>query len=170
MPVMNVAWSEFKALSVTANPNLPRNFSWLEPSKIAGCARPVAESELRAVKEQGIKAIVSLTGTPLQPDVVAKLGLEYKHSPVSDFRAASPEQLKEIIRFIDEKIAQSKPVLVHCGEGKGRTGTILAAYLVSHGLGTDEAIRVIREERPGSIETVEQEDAVRRFEAHLEKH
>ena len=129
----------------------------------------MTEGELRAVKEEGIRAIVSLTGTPLPPGVVRELGFEYKHSHISDFQAASLEQLNEIIRFIDEKIAQSKPVMVHCGEGKGRTGSILAAYLVSHGLGADEAIRLVREKRPGSIESTEQEEAIRSFEAHLKE-
>lgn len=150
---------------MTVDANLPRNFSWLEKNKIAGCARPVTESELKAAKEQGVKAIVSLTGTPLNPDVVSRLGFEYLHSHISG--APSVEQLDEILKVIEEKNAQSKPVLVHCGEGKGRTGTVLAAYLVYHGLGADVAIRRVREKQPGSIESLEQENAIRKFETHF---
>jgi len=150
-------------LSVDAN--LPGNFSWLEKSKIAGCARPVTEGELKAVKQQGIQAIVSLTGTPLNPDAVSRLGFAYLHSHISG--VPSIEQLDEILKFVDGQKSESRPVLVHCGEGKGRTGTVLAAYLVYHGLAADEAIRKVREIRPGSIESAEQESAIREYEKHV---
>lgn len=142
--------------------SLPRNFSWLEDSKIAGCARPETEEELKALWDQGVRVIVSLTGTPLNPESVRRTGFEYLHSHVSG--APSVEQLQHILQFIEKRQAESKPVLVHCGEGKGRTGTVLAAYLVHDGLSADEAIRLVREKRPGSIESAEQEDAVHKFE------
>ena len=150
-----------------SNADLPKNFSWFEPSKLAACARPEAESELRAVKKQGVDAIVSLTGTPLIPSVVNRLGFEYLHSHISG--TPSTLQLHDIIQFIEEENAKSKPVLVHCGEGKGRTGTVLAAYLVYRGIGADEAIKRVREKRPGSIESLDQENAVRMFERSLKK-
>jgi len=141
---------------------VPKNFSWLEPSKLAGSARPESEAELKAVREQGILAIVSLTGTPLIPDVVRRLGFDYLHSHMSG--SPTTKQLEELVEFIERENAQSKPVLVHCGEGKGRTGTVLAAYLVKHGLRADDAIRLVREKRPGSIQTIEQENALKEFE------
>lgn len=152
---------------MTVNANLPGNFSWLEKSKIAGCARPVTEGELKALREQGVQAIVSLTGTPLNPDIVKRLGFDYLHSHISG--APSVKQLDEIIKFVEQENSGSKPVLLHCGEGKGRTGTVLAAYLVSHGLSADEAIRMVREKRPGSIEALEQEIAIHEFETHIKK-
>jgi atypical dual specificity phosphatase len=141
---------------------VPRNFGWIERSKLAGSGRPGSESELRALKEEGIRAIVSLTGTPLKPDVVRKLGFEYLHSHMSG--QPSVEQLREILRFIERMNAQSKPVLVHCGEGIGRTGTVLAAYLISQGNQAGEAIEKVRNQRPGSVQTPEQEQALRELE------
>jgi atypical dual specificity phosphatase len=164
---VSLSSGKISCLTLTIGANLPKNISWLEKSKIAGCARPETETELKAAKEQGVQAIISLTGTPLNPEVVNRQGFEYLHSHVSG--APSVEQLDEIIKFIEKKNAQSKPVLVHCGEGKGRTGTVLAAYLVHHGLSADEAIRTVRQKRPGSIENLEQENAIHEFEKHLKK-
>ena len=147
---------------MSESPVLPRNFSWLVEGKLAGCGRPESEAELSGLWSEGVRAIVSLTGTPLYPEPVRRLGFEYLHSHISG--APSPIQFTEIIEFIDNQNAKSKPVVVHCSEGKGRTGTILAAYLVSNGLTTDAAIERVRAMRPGSIQTLEQENALRLFE------
>ncbi len=144
---------------------LPRNFSWLVESKLAGCARPELEAELNGLRSKGVKAIISLTGTRLYPEPVNRLGFEYLHSHVSG--APSTVQLHEIIQFIEEQNAKTKPVVVHCAEGMGRTGTVLAAYLVYKGLSVDDAINKVREQRPGSIQNLEQENAIRIFERTL---
>jgi len=145
---------------------LPRNFSWLEESKVAGSARPETAFDLESIKQEGIRAIISLTGTPLNPQTVRRLGFEYLHSHISGTPAF--DQLNGIIQFINEQNSSSRSVLVHCAEGMGRTGTVLAAYLVSHGLGADEAIRHVREKRPGSILTTEQEKAIREFQIAIQ--
>ena len=146
---------------------LPKNFGWLVPTKLAGCARPETEAELKALRREGIKAIISLTGTPLIPSTVNKLGFDYMHSPIS---ATAPSmQLHDILQFVDEKNAKGEAVLVHCGEGKGRTGMVLAAYLVYHGASADTAIQQVRSQRPGSIENLDQEIAVRMFERSLKQ-
>ena len=56
---------------------------------------------------------------------------------------------------------------VHCGAGLGRSGTLIAAYLVSQGAAPDDAMAQVRSARPGSIETLEQEAAVHEFARHL---
>lgn len=141
---------------------LPRNFSWVEPSILAGCGRPETSIELEAAKREGVQAIVSLTGTPLNPEVIGRLGFAYMHSPLSTM--PSTQQLTQIVQFIESQKSQSHPVLVHCGEGKGRTGTVLAAYLVYNGLHADEAIQLVREKRPGSIQNADQEQVIHEFE------
>lgn len=146
---------------------LPRNFSWLIESKLGGCGRPETQEEVKGLQTVGIRAVVSLTSTPLPPDAISRYGFDFLHSHISS--APSPLQLSEIIDFIQARNAESKPALVHCGEGKGRTGTVLAAYLVSGGLTADEAIKRVRELRPGSIQTLEQENSIRLYEKTLRK-
>ena len=73
----------------------------------------------------------------------------------------------DFVSITDTSVAAGKAVGVHCTAGLGRSGTMAAAYLVAHGASSNEAIATVRELRPGSIETPEQEDAVRMYEAHL---
>ena len=52
--------------------------------------------------------------------------------------------------------------------GRGRTGTMLASYLVAkEGCSAEQAIIETRKRRRGSIETYEQEDAVKAFAKKL---
>ena len=54
---------------------------------------------------------------------------------------------------------------IHCAHGKGRTGTVLACYLIKHhNMTAAEAVSKIRMLRPGSIETSEQEQTVFLYE------
>jgi len=129
---------------------------------LAGCGRPETVTDLEAAKREGIEAIVSLTSTPLNMSSIQHLGFAYLHFPLST--NPSTQQLAKILHFIELQKSQAHPVLVHCGEGKGRTGTILAAYLVQNGMRADDSIQLIRERRPGSIQTAEQEAALREFE------
>ncbi len=149
------------------------NFSYLLPGKLAGSARPGRlgdlESDLACLSRRKIKAIVSLTEEPLDPVRLEKSGFQSLHLPIRDFTAPSMEQMETFVDFVDQQLADGNPVLVHCGAGIGRTGVMLAAYLVAQGMEPDKAIRAVRGSRPGSIETPEQEKSLFLFSARRKK-
>lgn len=138
------------------------NFSWLVPGEVAGLARPDPGDGER-LREEGITALVSLTRRPPFPEAAG--GPSILHLPVADMTAPSQEQLLAAVRFIAAAVAAGGAGAVHCTAGWGRTGTVLAAWLVSRGEEPGEAVARVRDARPGSIETAEQERAVHRFEA-----
>jgi Dual specificity phosphatase, catalytic domain len=84
--------------------------------------------------------------------------------PLADFTAPTLEHVEQALAIIDGFLVHGLPVAVHCGAGLGRTGTILACYLVSQGSSAKDASQQVRTRRPGSIETPEQEAVIEAYE------
>lgn len=143
-------------------------FSWLIEGKLAGMAMPDGPPEdWRELRGLGVRSLVNMTEWYWLPEELRDSGLAYLHLPVPDFAPPSADQVEVFLRFCDESIRPGGGVVVHCRAGRGRTGTMLACYMVYHGTDSDEAIRFVRQRRPGSIETVSQEGAVHALGVHL---
>jgi protein-tyrosine phosphatase len=106
-------------------------FKWLVASKIAGAPHPDLFGGLTVVasflREQGIGGIVTLCERPLEQNVES-LGFKYLFAETPDFRP--PSDLPRILAFVEMQVEQGRGVLVHCFAGIGRTGTVLAAWLL----------------------------------------
>jgi atypical dual specificity phosphatase len=105
----------------------------------------------------------------LELSLVREFGFDYLHVPVEDFTAPTQGQIDQVIEFVEGALAEEKKVLMHCWAGIGRTGTLLACFLVSRGIDPAEAIARIRRQRPGSLEAYEQEYAVYQYGRRLEQ-
>src|SRR5690606_38959416 len=132
--------------------------------KLAGSHKPGLypsdlETDLKVLKEKhGISAIVSLSDTPLDTQTIKKFDMNVLYLPVKDYYPPTIEQMVKMVNFVDE---QKGATLVHCNAGLGRTGTMLAAYLIAKGMPVSEAIKKLRKERKGSIQTNKQEDSLK---------
>ena len=140
--------------------------AWLDADRLLGCAYPRRDGALAALAAQGVSVLINLHRRPHRADRLARHGLTEVHLPVADFTAPSPEQIARGVEAIEAATGAGRRVAVHSGGGLGRTGTLLACWLVHRGAGADEAIRRVRTVRPGSIETAGQVAAVHAFADH----
>jgi atypical dual specificity phosphatase len=145
----------------------PRAFSWIDEPRLAALGWPEGEEDLAWLKSQGIEVLVSLTEEPPPRREVNDAGLMLYHVPIEDMTAPTQEDIDRCMSAIKKAHDLSMGVAVHCGAGAGRTGVILACYMVAKGATANEAIRQVRSLRPGSIETDEQLDAVREYARRL---
>ena len=132
--------------------------------KLAAMSYPESEDAITLLWMMGIRALINLTEEPLPGEILRKVGILTEHIPVVDFTAPTLKQVEQAIMMINFYLGRNMPLAVHCLAGFGRTGTILACYLVGEGKSAGEAITAIRRWRPGSIETLDQEAVIHEYE------
>jgi atypical dual specificity phosphatase len=141
----------------------------------------------RVFAELGFGLFVTAMGEgALSPELQGPLGsqTQYVHYPVPNYKPPLLTEMQHFMRLAETMLQQGKPVLVHCGGGKGRAGTFIACFMVKHGalakpllkkkytyeqpaMSAAEAIKLVRTLRQGSIETVEQEGFVHQYAQEL---
>ena len=141
-------------------------FYWMIDNVLAGCSRPGVgrdadvDRDLTALRGYGIGALLTLTETPLPRGALERHGIHGLHLPVDDFQAPTTTQMLDALAFLDNARVAGTAVAVHCLAGQGRTGTVLAAYLIRGGLSSEQAIAEVRAICPGAIESSPQTAAL----------
>jgi protein tyrosine phosphatase (PTP) superfamily phosphohydrolase (DUF442 family) len=130
-----------------------KNFAVVDDRVVRGAA-PTPDG-YRALAADGIKTIIDLRAERdivVDEELVSDLGLRRVHMPMRDGQAPSPKLVEEFLSTVE---ASDGPVFVHCGAGVGRTGTMVAAYLVESGMASPgEAVRHNLSVGPPSLEQI----------------
>ncbi|HMT22614.1 MAG TPA: dual specificity protein phosphatase [Promineifilum sp.] len=76
-------------------------------------------------------------------------GINYHRLEVLDAMVPEDNYLSEGADWIDEQIDSGRTVLVHCAKGRGRSATVVAAYLMRHqGMPFSESHELMKSVRP----------------------
>ncbi len=87
--------------------------------------------------------------------------------PIRDREPPTVPQITMLLIRMEALLKKGEVLAVHRLAGIGRTGTILAAWLVSNGLTAQEALRRVRRIEPKFVQTTEQEEFLQQFEDAL---
>ena len=151
----------------------PTNFSWVIPENLAGSGLPSSYDHLLWLIKNKVKTIVTVREIPLPNAWIKKVNsmdlvIDCFFLKTDDYNAPPINDLYDVVDYIDNQINNDKPVVVHCAAGKGRTGTVLAAYLMKKDkLNVEDAVNKIRSLRPGSIQSKKQEIALNAFYKYI---
>lgn len=96
-------------------------------------------------------------------------GFRVVHYPIPDHEI--PRSMRSFSELQPKlvKLTEFVRVLIHCYAGKGRTGLVAAALFITLGSEPEKAIQMVRWTRPGSVETIEQEQFLRDYAQHIAK-
>ncbi|MCF6227724.1 MAG: ATP-binding cassette domain-containing protein [Planctomycetes bacterium] len=152
----------------------PRGFHWVRAGELGGTPKPGllrnAELDLKALKRVGITTLLTVMEQPLADDVpLDEFGIKAFHFPVQDMCAPSFQTGLEICNRINELISAGDVVAVHCKAGLGRTGTMLAAWLIQQGETSLKAIKHCRSIEPRWIQSEEQLAFLNAFGSQLKQ-
>lgn len=70
--------------------------------------------------------------------------------PIHDLHAPGLDETRPLLDELVDRLRRGQRLVVHCGAGKGRAGTIAAAILLAFGATLDGALAAVASARPGA--------------------
>ena len=124
-------------------------FTQIEPQIWLGGA-PSYQRDLDELLKMGITAVVDLRAErDAAADFLTRNGIAFRQYRVPDTTVPGPDVLSDAVPWISARIADGSVVLIHCAKGRGRSATVLAAYLMKNeGLSFGDVQGLLQSKRP----------------------
>jgi protein-tyrosine phosphatase len=128
--------------------------------------------DLATMKAQGVSHVVPLLtddefsayGVDDLLDAYAQAGFVIRRLPILDQSVCALIEMKELVQWLTDHLAQGAHIMIHCVGGLGRSGLVAACYLTSQELWAEEAIEEVRCTRSRrAVESIAQERFIRNF-------
>lgn len=130
--------------------NTPQSeWFWVEAARVIAGKYPGARNDetkacvkLAAILADGVSLFVDLTEEG-ELDAYAHLldgRAGHNRHPIRDMSTTGTSQMTAILDEIDRELGRGGIPYVHCWGGCGRTGTVIGAWWVRHGMSGDAAI------------------------------
>lgn len=133
------------------------DMNWVIPGKILALAGPTEEiyeiEEFNAYAlRHNITAVVRLNKSHYDREVLLQSGIQHYEMFMPDGGIPAWDQIEEFFKIADDIWKAKGAIAVHCRAGLGRTGTMIATFLIrKFGLQAGHVIAYLRMMRPGSV-------------------
>lgn len=126
---------------------ISENLWWIIPGQLAGVRKPTPE-EIAELQAAGVGAIVSVMDDPGNLDLYQAIGMDHLWLPIQGGSVPTEEQIQKLQDFVNKQNQRGHGVAVHCTNGKRRTGTMLAAFLIGAGSTFEDAMQILQTAKP----------------------
>lgn len=114
-------------------------------SEIAVGRAPESGRALETVQKAGIDVILNLCAECGDlHELERQAGFTVYWLPIFDALAPEFDELDEAVAWLADQLDQGKKVLIHCRFGVGRSGTVIAAYLLKRGKSMSQVNEILK--------------------------
>lgn len=162
----NLGWIDFESFDLSEYQYYEQvengDFNWIIPNKFIAMCTPTAvakrtetsvthtpEYYIKYFENHNVTTVIRLNTVEYDRNSFIKAGIDHYDMYFID---GTVPPLPIVEKFLKVVESASGAIAVHCKQGLGRTGTLIACYIMKHyDFDAPESIAFLRLQRPGSV-------------------